>query len=153
MQQRGRKLLLFALNLVTLLMQIQYALADAYMNEVVICFKFSNFAYANTVVKKRINNKIKLLFALNLVTLLMQIQYKKSVDYEFDVVICFKFSNFAYANTVLRTLQSIWLALLFALNLVTLLMQIQFELNKLLIVNALQRCWKIKKQQKSSLLI
>ena len=43
--------------------------------------------------------------------------------------------------------------LLFALNLVTLLMQIQFELNKLLIVNALQRCWKIKKQQKSSLLI
>ena len=43
--------------------------------------------------------------------------------------------------------------LLFALNLVTLLMQIQYGLNKLLIVNALQRCWKIKKQQKSSLLI
>ena len=45
------------------------------------------------------------------------------------------------------------LQLLFALNLVTLLMQIQYGLNKLLIVNALQRCWKIKKQQKSSLLI
>ena len=41
-------------------------------------------------------------------------------------------------------------SLLFALNLVILLMQIQYELNKLLIVNALQRCWKIKKQQKSS---
>ena len=38
--------------------------------------------------------------------------------------------------------------LLFALNLVTLLMQIQYEWNKLLIVNALQRCWKIKKTTK-----
>ena len=42
---------------------------------VVICFKFSNFAYANTV------------------------------KWDWDaianqVVICFKFSNFAYANTV-----------------------------------------------------
>ena len=41
--------------------------------------------------------------------------------------------------------------LLFALNLVTLLMQIQYELNKLLIVNALQRCWKIKKNNKKVL--
>ena len=41
---------------------------------VVICFKFSNFAYANTVGgKKRIAER-QLLFALNLVTLLMQIQ-------------------------------------------------------------------------------
>ena len=42
--------------------------------KVVICFKFSNFAYANTV---RVNDKAMpypLLFALNLVTLLMQIQ-------------------------------------------------------------------------------
>ena len=42
---------------------------------VVICFKFSNFAYANTV--RILYNQINtlLLFALNLVTLLMQIQY------------------------------------------------------------------------------
>ena len=70
-----------------------------------------------------------------------------------SVVICFKFSNFAYANTVRVGEVSPLLKLLFALNLVTLLMQIQYGLNKLLIVNALQRCWKIKKQQKSSLLI
>ena len=56
------------------------------------------------------------------------------------VVICFKFSNFAYANTVLIYRISNRDQLLFALNLVTLLMQIQYELNKLLIVNALQRC-------------
>ena len=41
------------------------------------------------------------------------------------VVICFKFSNFAYANTVDRVKQKPPLPLLFALNLVTLLMQIQ----------------------------
>ena len=52
-----------------------------------------------------------------------------------------------------RGMPSTVMSLLFALNLVTLLMQIQYEWNKLLIVNALQRCWKIKKQQKSSLLI
>ena len=67
-----------------------------------------------------------------------------------NVVICFKFSNFAYANTVILARTSTESMLLFALNLVILLMQIQYELNKLLIVNALQRCWKIKKQQKSS---
>ena len=43
------------------------------------------------------------------------------------VVICFKFSNFAYANTVWRDLRLQALMLLFALNLVTLLMQIQFS--------------------------
>ena len=42
------------------------------------------------------------------------------------VVICFKFSNFAYANTVLQHLKRFGSMLLFALNLVTLLMQIQF---------------------------
>ena len=42
--------------------------------EVVICFKFSNFAYANTVVKSNHLFSSLLLFALNLVTLLMQIQ-------------------------------------------------------------------------------
>ena len=41
------------------------------------------------------------------------------------VVICFKFSNFAYANTVRRTFERFIMLLLFALNLVTLLMQIQ----------------------------
>ena len=41
------------------------------------------------------------------------------------VVICFKFSNFAYANTVLQHLKRFGSMLLFALNLVTLLMQIQ----------------------------
>ena len=41
---------------------------------VVICFKFSNFAYANTVYLQRKPKDQKLLFALNLVTLLMQIQ-------------------------------------------------------------------------------
>ena len=43
--------------------------------EVVICFKFSNFAYANTVFFEHTSSSCKLLFALNLVTLLMQIQY------------------------------------------------------------------------------
>ena len=42
---------------------------------VVICFKFSNFAYANTVEENKDSKKTKLLFALNLVTLLMQIQW------------------------------------------------------------------------------
>ena len=65
-----------------------------------------------------------------------------------EVVICFKFSNFAYANTVGQWCEPYSAQLLFALNLVTLLMQIQYELNKLLIVNALQRCWKIKKTTK-----
>ena len=41
---------------------------------VVICFKFSNFAYANTVENTQILVSAWLLFALNLVTLLMQIQ-------------------------------------------------------------------------------
>ena len=41
---------------------------------VVICFKFSNFAYANTVRRFISVRKMELLFALNLVTLLMQIQ-------------------------------------------------------------------------------
>ena len=44
--------------------------------EVVICFKFSNFAYANTVLLLKAGVKNMLLFALNLVTLLMQIQYE-----------------------------------------------------------------------------
>ena len=56
-------------------MQIQYLITACTFQDVVICFKFSNFAYANTVgnFMKAINNM--LLFALNLVTLLMQIQY------------------------------------------------------------------------------
>ena len=41
------------------------------------------------------------------------------------VVICFKFSNFAYANTVCHVWEEDIKTLLFALNLVTLLMQIQ----------------------------
>ena len=41
-----------------------------------------------------------LLFALNLVTLLMQIQFTNDLAEGLGVVICFKFSNFAYANTV-----------------------------------------------------
>ena len=49
-------------------------------------------------------------------------------DYDGDiVVICFKFSNFAYANTVINFRTICELVLLFALNLVTLLMQIQFS--------------------------
>ena len=42
--------------------------------KVVICFKFSNFAYANTVSFFYERRSVGLLFALNLVTLLMQIQ-------------------------------------------------------------------------------
>ena len=48
---------------------------QTYEKVVVICFKFSNFAYANTVYKWEENKDGKLLFALNLVTLLMQIQF------------------------------------------------------------------------------
>ena len=54
-----------------------------------------------------------------------------------SVVICFKFSNFAYANTVVSSCFSEARRLLFALNLVTLLMQIQYESSKRLIMNAL----------------
>ena len=43
-------------------------------DRVVICFKFSNFAYANTVHIEINASDFMLLFALNLVTLLMQIQ-------------------------------------------------------------------------------
>ena len=53
------------------------------------------------------------------------------------VVICFKFSNFAYANTVTQVDNVEADKLLFALNLVTLLMQIQYESSKRLIINAL----------------
>ena len=56
-------------------MQIQSIPIFAVVAIVVICFKFSNFAYANTVISLA--------------------QYKQAV------VICFKFSNFAYANTVI----------------------------------------------------
>ena len=51
------------------------------------------------------------------------------------VVICFKFSNFAYANTVVTSPTCILLSLLFALNLVTLLMQIQYD-----VVRGRKRC-------------
>ena len=94
-------------------------------HDVVICFKFSNFAYANTVLKVLMLICSMLLFALNLVTLLMQIQCPFESSFQQWVVICFKFSNFAYANTVLKVLMLICSMLLFALNLVTLLMQIQ----------------------------
>ena len=96
--------LLFALNLVTLLMQIQCSLTVSDVRLVVICFKFSNFAYANTVFISLAASSAWLLFALNLVTLLMQIQWTYFVTPESPVVICFKFSNFAYANTVLSKL-------------------------------------------------
>ena len=55
----------------------------------------------------------------------MQIQSCRKNLYRKNVVICFKFSNFAYANTVTPTNSAINSTLLFALNLVTLLMQIQ----------------------------
>ena len=55
-------------------MQIQYNIEEATTKYVVICFKFSNFAYANTVVAREYQRRLRLLFALNLVTLLMQIQ-------------------------------------------------------------------------------
>ena len=56
-------------------MQIQCALRRPIAETVVICFKFSNFAYANTVECSRNLALSMLLFALNLVTLLMQIQF------------------------------------------------------------------------------
>ena len=93
---------------------------------VVICFKFSNFAYANTVKILLPLLPCLLLFALNLVTLLMQIQSALLELTALAVVICFKFSNFAYANTVEDGVITGEFALLFALNLVTLLMQIQY---------------------------
>ena len=55
----------------------------------------------------------------------MQIQFHYRINIGCGVVICFKFSNFAYANTVLKFLKPVRTELLFALNLVTLLMQIQ----------------------------
>ena len=55
-------------------MQIQLSVIVTPPSTVVICFKFSNFAYANTVNRLRFPEKFMLLFALNLVTLLMQIQ-------------------------------------------------------------------------------
>ena len=96
-------------------------------NVVVICFKFSNFAYANTVEPQQPSEEELLLFALNLVTLLMQIQYNDHGHFIATVVICFKFSNFAYANTVKLVHNLKEFVLLFALNLVTLLMQIQYK--------------------------
>ena len=81
-------------------MQIQSKKEEKKPSYVVICFKFSNFAYANTVIYKSVIDKERLLFALNLVTLLMQIQSTFTVQFTGVVVICFKFSNFAYANTV-----------------------------------------------------
>ena|GEM_PF-3135599 len=56
-------------------MQIQFGRKLTKAVYVVICFKFSNFAYANTVNTKGLLKTSLLLFALNLVTLLMQIQF------------------------------------------------------------------------------
>ena len=67
----------------------------------------------------------------------MQIQSLKAYINDDLVVICFKFSNFAYANTVPFYFVILLALLLFALNLVTLLMQIQYESSKRLIMNAL----------------
>ena len=67
----------------------------------------------------------------------MQIQSPVNVQLLMIVVICFKFSNFAYANTVKKAFYDSLFKLLFALNLVTLLMQIQYESSKRLIINAL----------------
>ena len=106
-------------------MQIQSNFIKSFLPFVVICFKFSNFAYANTVQFIFLAYKGWLLFALNLVTLLMQIQSFLYLIVNQSVVICFKFSNFAYANTVEKELPILAIPLLFALNLVTLLMQIQ----------------------------
>ena len=55
-------------------MQIQFYKVRRRIRIVVICFKFSNFAYANTVFPHGKDCEYQLLFALNLVTLLMQIQ-------------------------------------------------------------------------------
>ena len=55
----------------------------------------------------------------------MQIQSQEGGVLPLKVVICFKFSNFAYANTVFSKTSPCYQMLLFALNLVTLLMQIQ----------------------------
>ena len=57
----------------------------------------------------------------------MQIQLVDTLKFYTPVVICFKFSNFAYANTVYGGFDVENSMLLFALNLVTLLMQIQCE--------------------------
>ena len=105
--------------------------SEELLKSVVICFKFSNFAYANTVLTLLVKTQMSLLFALNLVTLLMQIQFKSFRQRSNEVVICFKFSNFAYANTVLMFDLLLHYKLLFALNLVTLLMQIQFEFDNI----------------------
>ena len=58
-------------------MQIQSYIREQNEAIVVICFKFSNFAYANTVDLLEDQVSDVLLFALNLVTLLMQIQSKE----------------------------------------------------------------------------
>ena len=68
----------------------------------------------------------------------MQIQLDIIVNKHTTVVICFKFSNFAYANTVAALTKAAPTALLFALNLVTLLMQIQFYHSQ---VNPLNGCY------------
>ena len=57
-------------------MQIQLVTDKSNTMLVVICFKFSNFAYANTVSATTLLYQRLLLFALNLVTLLMQIQWQ-----------------------------------------------------------------------------
>ena len=62
----------------------------------------------------------------------MQIQSSERALLNVWVVICFKFSNFAYANTVRNILHHIFYGLLFALNLVTLLMQIQSNATSLI---------------------
>ena len=61
----------------------------------------------------------------------MQIQFHINIDSGQTVVICFKFSNFAYANTVMFIFKWRLNWLLFALNLVILLMQIQCRTKKI----------------------
>ena len=65
-------------------MQIQSKKVEGRPKIVVICFKFSNFAYANTVQDSTMRFLIWLLFALNLVTLLMQIQFFSKITREIN---------------------------------------------------------------------
>ena len=68
-------------------MQIQSQRDKISKRHVVICFKFSNFAYANTVHMRPEPASTGLLFALNLVTLLMQIQLQ--ADYDLMLSCCY----------------------------------------------------------------
>ena len=89
------------------------------------CFQFSIFAFAKTTIWKNKEKWKALWIAFNLVSLHLQKQHLKQIEYLTFVVNCFQFSIFAFAKTTKHSLWEISRVLWIAFNLVSLHLQKQ----------------------------